>query len=255
MRNIVSVLVVVALVGTASAGKRKIAVLGLEIAGKVDAATLTAAQELTTAIRTRAKNGDGPFALAPGSERELLDEKILNDCANEAPACLALISASLAADMLLYGKLEAKGASYQVTVRLFDVATKSITTTYAQTLPATAKGAELQAAAKTGYAKLVEPTSKAPPTPLGPPVPGCDFDALLQKGDQHSGLGNHAAALVTYDQALKCKAEPKVVMRAFMASCNARNTVNAKRFYKQLPPDRQPVVLQICLRNGIDPTP
>src|SRR5262245_64323842 len=86
-------------------GKPPIAILGLEVydnGSGIDPETTKAAKELTAALRDRAKAGTGPYAPAPGGEKELIDEKLLNNCDSEAASCMAAIGAELGAEILMY---------------------------------------------------------------------------------------------------------------------------------------------------------
>ena len=82
------------------------------------------AQDLTDGLRARAKSGAGPYQLATGSDKELIDEKLINNCDNEAIACMAEIGKNLGADYLMYGRLEKKSDGYVVTINLLNVAKK-----------------------------------------------------------------------------------------------------------------------------------
>jgi PEGA domain-containing protein len=138
--------------GTAIAGKPKIAILGLEVRGdKPDAKTIELAKTLTEGLRSRAKAGTGPFTLAPGSDKDLAELKLLSNCDNEAVDCMAAIGKDLAADWLLYGNVQ---ANKQVTVRLLDVAAKRVTKTFTDIYAGDGTGVELLAFAKRIYAKL-----------------------------------------------------------------------------------------------------
>lgn len=109
--------------------KPSVAILGLEVldAGSgVDEATTTFARDLTQALRQRASTGTGPYQLAPNSDKDLLEMKLLSDCADEGRACMADIGKELASDRLLYGKVEKKGGGYQVSLKLLNVAGKSM---------------------------------------------------------------------------------------------------------------------------------
>ena len=97
--------------------KRTVAVLGLE-GWHGDAVP----HELVEDLRARAKTGTGALVLAPATDRELLDEKLLHDCDNEAPACMAAIGNDLGADALIYGSMTSERDGYKVTLQLFDVA-------------------------------------------------------------------------------------------------------------------------------------
>jgi hypothetical protein len=155
--KILVTLFVLGVCGTAWAGKEKVAILGLEpiaSTGKVDAATIAAAHDVTEALRVRVKAGGGPFQLAPGSDKELADQKLANKCADEKAPCMAIIGASLGANFLVYGKVEKVGSGYQVSLKLFDVARKSTRLIFADRVPAAAKPADIHAWAKQAYDKL-----------------------------------------------------------------------------------------------------
>lgn len=157
MRTIAVVLLVLGLCSTAWA-KPKIAILGLEVVGTADKDSVRIANELTAALRARPRSGQGPYSLAPGSEKALLDEKLLAKCETEAPACMAQIGANVGADFLLYGKIEKKSgapAGYQVMLKLLSVAKKSVTTAWTDAIPlADTTGAKLGDWATRGYGKL-----------------------------------------------------------------------------------------------------
>jgi hypothetical protein len=122
--------VAVLLGSTASAqAKPKVAVLGLEVSddgGSIDAQIAQFATELTTALRQRAKDKDSPFQLAPNSNKDLLEMKLLSGCANEARGCMADIGKELKADRLIYGKIERRKDGYHVTLKLLNVSSKKM---------------------------------------------------------------------------------------------------------------------------------
>lgn len=161
------VLFAVILAGEAEAGKKdKIAILGLEVLGTttVDSESTRVAQDLTVALRTRPKAGKGPYQWTPGSEKELVDEKIMNNCPNEDKDCMAKIGAALGADFLVYGKIERKQlggqAGYQISLKLLKVGDGKPGS--AQSMPgwtefiplAESSGTKLQEWARQGYKKL-----------------------------------------------------------------------------------------------------
>jgi hypothetical protein len=104
--------------------KQKIAVLGVEAVvganGQIDPADTQFAKELTKELRSRA-NISKSYILVK-DQRELVDEKLMNNCGNEAPQCMAPIGASMGADVLLFGKVaNAKDRGYKVNLTLVDV--------------------------------------------------------------------------------------------------------------------------------------
>jgi hypothetical protein len=143
--------------GSAAAGnKPNVAVLGVEVVGaEVTAQDTQVAKELTDGLRSRAKAGTGPYQLAPGSDKELIDEKLLKNCDNEAPSCMSAIGGDLGADWLIYGRIEKQGGAYRVDLKLLKVASKSMEKTWSENIPVSqASGSGIQGWAKKGYAKL-----------------------------------------------------------------------------------------------------
>ena len=122
-----AILLVCALAGTALAAKPTVAVLGLEVydpTGQIDQGTTAVAKDLTDALRSRAKLPSGPYQFQPGSEKELIDEKLIKNCDNEAVSCMSQIGKDLGADFLIYGRLEKKPDGYQVSINLLNVTKK-----------------------------------------------------------------------------------------------------------------------------------
>jgi len=143
-------------------GKPPIAILGLEVidsGGGIDPETTKAAKELTAALRDRAKAGTGPYAPVPGGDKELIDEKLLNNCDTEKADCMAAIGGELGAEVLMYGKIERVGqggqAIYKVSIKLLNVNRKQLANSTVETLPlAESTGVRAQTHAKAWYAKL-----------------------------------------------------------------------------------------------------
>ena len=131
-----------------AAAKPAIAVLGIEVVDKSGTPTpadTQVATELTSGLRSRAKAGTGTYQLAPGSDKELIDEKLLKNCDDEKPACMAQIGSELGADALMYGKIEKQGGAYLVTISLLDVRRKTRERAYPDSIPLSeAQGAALQ---------------------------------------------------------------------------------------------------------------
>ncbi len=150
--------------GTATAGKPTIGILGLEViddGSGIQAKTTQFAKELTEELRKRPKAGTGPFALAPGSDKDLLELKLLSGCDNEGKDCMAAIGADLATDRLLYGKIEKRDNGYQVSLKLLNVGTKSFERSISDIVPfGEATGANLTSWGKKLYAKLTGVTDQ-----------------------------------------------------------------------------------------------
>jgi len=151
----------VSLASHADPGKQKIAVLGLETVGPSAAETARVARDFSRAVRTAARAG-GPYALAPGTDKQLRDVKASTKCRDEAPACMAKIGANLGSDYLMYGKLERKSlggqAGYQVTLKLFGVTKRKMLLGWTDFIPTReATGSSLQDWARKGYRRLTAP--------------------------------------------------------------------------------------------------
>ena len=151
-------LLAVAMAAGVALARPSVAVLGLEVIDKSGTPTpvdTNVASELTQGLRARAKAGTGPYQIAPGSDKELIDEKLLKNCDDEKPSCMSAIGAELNAEFLMYGRIEKIGGAYNVTVVLLDVKRKLREKTYPDSIPISdASGAALQGWAKKIYAKL-----------------------------------------------------------------------------------------------------
>jgi|GEM_PF-2038798 len=114
-----------------------IAVLGLEIVadGDIDDDSASFAAELTNELRGRAKVRKGPYRLAPNSNKDLLEMKLLSNCADEGRDCMADIGKSLSAERLLYGKIEIRGNEYLVSLKVLDVQKRRMERTVTQIVP------------------------------------------------------------------------------------------------------------------------
>ena len=105
-----------------------IAILSLEIVSgtTVDFASTEVASGLTEAVRSRASRG--PFAIAPNSNKHLIDEKLMYNCADERKECMIAIGRRLRADHLLFGHLaKSRGGGYQVTLKMLDTRNGQLT--------------------------------------------------------------------------------------------------------------------------------
>jgi hypothetical protein len=83
-----ALLLIAAFGSAAIADKKGIAILGIEAVpgptGTIDAADTEMAKALTKQLRDRTKQGQGIYTPVPGSDKELVDEKLMNNCASEA---------------------------------------------------------------------------------------------------------------------------------------------------------------------------
>lgn len=144
----------------AVAGKPSVAVLGLEVtdtgtAGGVDAKSTQFAAQLTEVLRQRAKIASGPFTLAAGSDKDLVEVKLLSGCDDEGNDCMAAIGGELAADRLLFGHVEKQTKGYQVSLKLLDVPGKKSIRSTTDLIPYTeTAGTSLDGWGKSLYAKI-----------------------------------------------------------------------------------------------------
>jgi hypothetical protein len=112
---------------TADAARPRIAVLGMEPRDPGDARsqqrTAALARALTDGLRARASQGG--YDIASGSQKDLLELKMLSGCFDEAPECMAAMGRDLGAELVVYGHVERrKDASYAVSVRSIVVGTR-----------------------------------------------------------------------------------------------------------------------------------
>jgi tetratricopeptide (TPR) repeat protein len=220
---------------TVPSGARKLAVLGLE-GWSGDAVP----RELVDALRARVNAG--PFVLAPDSEKELVDEKLLYNCTDERPSCMAAIGKDLGADALIYGSMTSQRAGYQVAITWFDVGHASVAHQVVELIPAThAQGAALRDEASRLFDRLTATTT-------------CDATASIEKGNNSMGMGAYAAALASYEQAVSCDPTlDRAVKLAFLASCKSRNVAKARTYFAKLTANEQTAYVSICVRQGITP--
>ncbi len=126
-----------ALAGTARA-KPSIAVLGLEVKNdgdNIDEQATKLASALTQALRKRATIPNGPYRLAPNSDKDLLELKLLSDCFDEGRECMSQMGKELKADRLLYGKIQRRKNGFQVSLDLLDVGKKTMERSTSEIIP------------------------------------------------------------------------------------------------------------------------
>ncbi len=115
-----------------------LAILGIEVIDDgtgIDPETTELAQVLTRALRDRTKLGESPYRLAPNSEKDLLEMKLLSGCADEARNCMAAIGRDLGAGWLMYGKVEKRNTGFQVTLKLLNVSSMAIERVTTEMIP------------------------------------------------------------------------------------------------------------------------
>ena len=120
---------------TALANKPTVAILGLEVVDPsgIDATSTSVARDLTEGLRARAKAGTGPYQLAIGSDKELIDEKLIHNC-DELIGCMSEIGKNLGAKYLITGKVsgnderseDMRRVQYFLFLQVIDVETSAI---------------------------------------------------------------------------------------------------------------------------------
>ncbi|HEY5945994.1 MAG TPA: hypothetical protein VIV40_10915 [Kofleriaceae bacterium] len=219
----------------------RVAILGLELLGAPGGDAPVVAQVLSASLRAVARK-QGPFELGPGTDKDLVDEKLLANCANEAPPCMAAIGENLGVDKLIYGSLQRTSdkPGYSLALSLFDVSAKRVERAIVRTFDEDkAQGAGLDAYARQFYGDVVGASTV------------CDADVLKEEGMQHINMGQHAAALAKFEDSLACKQDPYVVQLAFMESCSSANSAKAKQYYKQLTAAQQSKFAVMCIRQKV----
>ena len=165
-------LLVCATAGVAAA-KPSIAILGLEVIDKSGTPSnddVNFAKTLTEDLRGRAKVG-GPYTLANGGDKELIDLKLLKGCDTEATSCMVSIGGDLGADYLMYGSVTKKGSNYDVLIQILDVHAKKKDHVSPSTIATATNGVALQSSAKKIYNGL---TGQADGCTITVKTPGVD---------------------------------------------------------------------------------
>jgi len=139
-RALIPLLAFIATLGIAAApalAKPKVAVLGLEVIddGSMDARTTLRGKQLSEKLREQAGRGSGKFELAPNSNKDLLEMKLLSNCSDEAHSCMAQIGQELGADKLIYGKIERQQNGYFVSLKMLDTKTAKLGKTSNHVIP------------------------------------------------------------------------------------------------------------------------
>lgn len=154
MRSLSLGLLLLAALTSAASAKPKLAILGLEVIGSLDPDQVRIAKQITLGLRERARAGTGPYELAPNSEKELVDEKLMNNCETEALACMSPIGLAMRADFLMFGNIEKVDRGYHITIKLIRVTTKMPLAPFSEIIPAAEVKRDPRGVARHVYAKL-----------------------------------------------------------------------------------------------------
>jgi hypothetical protein len=149
-----------------AAPKPTVAILGLELKDDgtgIDERSANIARLLTEALRKRAKVPNGPYNLSPGSDKELVDAMLLGGCNSSAETdCMVKIGTDMAADFLIFGKLEKQGkGGFQVSLTLLDIGKKQIVRRLPDIIPSSDTGdIALERWGKSLYSRLAGVSNK-----------------------------------------------------------------------------------------------
>jgi hypothetical protein len=136
-----------------------IAILGLEVLSPSPTAHDTqTARVLTAKLRRQPDATRGPFRLAPNTDRELVDEKLINNCAPATLPCMLQIAKALGVDQLLYGDLATAASGTRVRLSLLAVADRSVT--HVDDVLSDTSDTALAAWARTAYRTLAKPADR-----------------------------------------------------------------------------------------------
>jgi hypothetical protein len=197
LHHLALALLFVGLFGSAAfAGKQKIAILGIEAtvgaSGQIDASDTQVAKDLTAALRERA-NLSASYALTR-ENRELVDEKLMNNCASEHPSCMGPIGNQMGAEVLLFGKLENTKDGYKVTLKLINVAKRQQLASLPNEVMTNAqtKGTALANWARTAFKKLTGEDSDGT---LVVRVTNAERGTVLVNGEPKGSLSSGTASI------------------------------------------------------------
>jgi hypothetical protein len=96
-------------------------VLGVEVLGNFSQTSSQWAKDLTSELVAAAREYDA-IKMGGAGTKHLVDEKLMHDCQNEAPPCMAAIAKSLGVDRLVYGRIDGK----HVTIKLIVAQTQVV---------------------------------------------------------------------------------------------------------------------------------
>jgi hypothetical protein len=186
-------LLLVCAASAVAAAKPTVAILGLEVIDKSGVPSnddVTFAKTLTEDLRGRAKLG-GPYTLANGADKELIDLKLLKGCDDDKDLkCMSGIGGDLGVDFLMYGSVTKKAGNYEITISLLDVKQRHREKTAPTTVPTTTSGAALLKKSQSIYNGLTGQTDSCTITVK---TPGVDRATILlgtkEAGNITNGVG------------------------------------------------------------------
>ncbi|MEO6773796.1 MAG: hypothetical protein ABI467_12390 [Kofleriaceae bacterium] len=176
-----------------AAAKPTVGILGLEVIDKTGAPSsddVTFAKTLTEDLRGRAKLG-GPYTLANGADKELIDLKLLKGCDDDKDLkCMSGIGGDLGVDYLMYGSVVKRGNTYEITISLLDVKQRHREKTAPTTVPTSTNAATLLKKSQSIYNGL---TGQSDSCTITVKTPGVDRATILlgtkEAGNITNGVG------------------------------------------------------------------
>ena len=186
-------LLMVCAASAVAAAKPTVAILGLEVIDKSGVPSnddVTFAKTLTEDLRGRAKLG-GPYTLANGADKELIDLKLLKGCDDDKDLkCMSGIGGDLGVDFLMYGSVTKKGSNYEITISLLDVKQRHREKTAPTTVPTSTNAGALLKKSQSIYNGLTGQTDSCTITVK---TPGVDRATILlgtkEAGNITNGVG------------------------------------------------------------------
>jgi hypothetical protein len=186
-------LLLVCAASAVAAAKPTVAILGLEVIDKSGVPSnddVTFAKTLTEDLRGRAKLG-GPYTLANGADKELIDLKLLKGCDDDKDLkCMSGIGGDLGVDFLMYGSVTKKGSNYEITISLLDVKQRHREKTAPTTVPTSTNAGTLLKKSQSIYNGLTGQTDSCTITVK---TPGVDRATILlgtkEAGNITNGVG------------------------------------------------------------------
>lgn len=118
---------VVATPGRAEA-KQKLAVLGVEAEDANDSTsdtTANLARWLTQGLRARAGK-TSKYEVPASANKDLAEMKLLSDCLDEKPECMAQMGKDLGVERMIFGKLSKTKQGWNVSLKLINIQTRSV---------------------------------------------------------------------------------------------------------------------------------
>jgi len=118
---------VVATPGRAEA-KQKLAVLGVEAEDASESTsdtTANLARWLTQGMRARAGK-TSKYEVPASANKDLGEMKLLSDCLDEKPECMAQMGKDLGVERMIYGKLSRSKGGWNLSLKLINIQTRSV---------------------------------------------------------------------------------------------------------------------------------